>query len=546
MFRLNKTEEINLFDPIQSLSDYSVKKLNNSWAGYFRENIFPKINEEPFSVLYSDVASRPNTPVNIMISLLIIKEMTDLNDEELMESMMFDLRFQYALHTTSMIKQPISKNMLTNFRNSLLKHEIETEEDLLKIEIERLSKEISKCVKSDKTLKRMDSMMINSSCKKLSRINLIYKVNVNVIEKINEIEEGILKEEFKNYLDPNFKKEQVYSTTKETHQEVLKKLLEDSKKIYESYKGNEKIKNTEEFKLLERLINEQMDDSKNEPRESKQISPKSLQNPSDPDATYRFKYKSNVGYVANIEEEIKDGAVFITGYDVQQNVYSDQQFMQDYIEKKDNQEEETMLTDAAYYSEELADKAAKKNITIIPTQTMGIKKKDTIINKFEVDENKNEITKCPSGETPVETKYNEKNHKLYAKFDKKKCEGCPMHEMCQKEKIIKKNVSSVTFTKESYNKAKMEEKMNNEEYKKISNKRAGIEGTPSTLRRKYNVDNLPVRGKLRVKLAFGTKIMAMNIKKAYKYAKNEEKKLDIMTIPDFFHQLKIYYQSFAK
>ena len=546
MFRLNKTEEISLFDPIQNLSDYAIRTLNKSWAGFYRENIFPKINEEPFSVLYSDVGSRPNTPVNIMISLLIIKEMTGLNDEELMESMIFDLRFQYALHTTSMTKQPISKNMFTNFRNSLLKYEIDTGEDLLKKEIERLSKEISKCVKSDKTLKRMDSMMINSSCKKLSRINLIYKVNVNVIEKINEIEEEILKEEFKKYLDPNFKKEQVYTVTKETHQEVLKKLLEDSMKIYESYKENEKIKNTEEFELLERLINEQMDDNKNEPRESKQISPKSLQNPSDPDATYRFKYKNNVGYVANIEEEIKDDAVFITGYDVQQNVYSDQQFMQDYIDKKDDQEEETMLTDAAYYSEELAKKAKEKNITLIPTQTMGTKKKNTTVNKFEVDENKNEITKCPSGETPIETRYNEKNHKLYAKFDKNKCEGCPMREMCEKAKIIKKNVSSVSFTKESYNTAKMEEKMKSEEYRKISNKRAGVEGTPSALRRKYNVDNLPVRGKLRVKFAFGTKIMAMNVKKAYKYAKKIEKKLDIITIPNFLLQLGINFPSFAK
>lgn len=88
--------------------------------------------------------------------------------------------------------------------------------------------------------------------------------------------------------------------------------------------------------------------------------------------------------------------------------------------------------------------------------------------------------------------------------------------------------------------------MKSEEYRKISNKRAGVEGTPSALRRKYNVDNLPVRGKLRVKFAFGTKIMAMNVKKAYKYAKNKGIKLDIMTIPNFLFQKKLIFPSFAK
>ena len=36
--------------------------------------------------------------------------------------------------------------------------------------------------------------------------------------------------------------------------------------------------------------------------------------------------------------------------------------------------------------------------------------------------------------------------------------------------------------------------MGEKEYIKECNQRAGIEGIPSVLRRKYNVDNMPVRG----------------------------------------------------
>ena len=60
-----------------------------------------------------------------------------------------------------------------------------------------------------------------------------------------------------------------------------------------------------------------------------------------------------------------------------------------------------------------------------------------------------------------------------------------------------------------------------EEYQKLVNKRAGIEGIPSTFRRKYNIDNLPIRDKLCVKMWLGFKIMAYNSKKLLKGLKDK-------------------------
>lgn len=39
----------------------------SSWAIRFSDQISPSIKEERFSVLYSDIASRPNTPVNVIV-----------------------------------------------------------------------------------------------------------------------------------------------------------------------------------------------------------------------------------------------------------------------------------------------------------------------------------------------------------------------------------------------------------------------------------------------------------------------------------------------
>lgn len=105
-FVQNRIEEqqLSLFDPLSTLTEREKKFLDRSWAKYFAEFIFPKIDEIPYAVLYSDKDSRPNTPVNVQIGALLIKELTNLSDDELLESLMFDIRFQYALHTTSLLQ----------------------------------------------------------------------------------------------------------------------------------------------------------------------------------------------------------------------------------------------------------------------------------------------------------------------------------------------------------------------------------------------------------------------------------------------------------
>ncbi len=47
------------------------------WAKIFADELFPAIDEKRFSVLYSEQESRPNTPVNVIVGALIIKEMFD-------------------------------------------------------------------------------------------------------------------------------------------------------------------------------------------------------------------------------------------------------------------------------------------------------------------------------------------------------------------------------------------------------------------------------------------------------------------------------------
>lgn len=82
-FKINECQQMTLDDSFINLTSRERKALENSWAQIFADEIFPVIDEERFSVLYSDRASRPNAPVNVIIGALIIKELFDYSDDEI-------------------------------------------------------------------------------------------------------------------------------------------------------------------------------------------------------------------------------------------------------------------------------------------------------------------------------------------------------------------------------------------------------------------------------------------------------------------------------
>ncbi|MBN4062642.1 hypothetical protein JYU21_00480 [Alkaliphilus sp. AH-315-G20] len=72
----------------------------------------------------------------------------------------------------------------TNFRGRIYKYYEETGIDLIQEEIENLADIISKHLKIDGKKVRVDSLMVSSSCKNLSRIELVYTVNALFIKTL--------------------------------------------------------------------------------------------------------------------------------------------------------------------------------------------------------------------------------------------------------------------------------------------------------------------------------------------------------------------------
>ena len=78
--------------------------------------------------------------------------------------------------------------------------------------------------------------------------------------------------------------------------------------------------------------------------------------------------------------------------------------------------------------------------------------------------------------------------------------------------VFLKDKAKIEITDAALKKAEFcKNKEQNEYMEYYSNKRNGIEGIFSVLKRRYQIDHIPVRGLLRKKMWIGFKIGAMNI-----------------------------------
>ena len=514
-FVTNPAQQMTLDDSLFQLTDRERKALEKSWAKPFAEELFPRIDEELFRVLYCEDTGAPNTPANICIGASIIKELFDHSDDEIVEGLMLDVRLQYALHTTSFKEQPLSDKSLTRFRKRCYDYYNETGIDLIHLCIVSLAREIARVMEITGRTRRMDSMMIEANIKKLSRLELIYTCVANLVKRLSK-ESGVeLPDRLRHYAAPNDYNQVFYYAKSESYAEKCLALLHDADTLFalcgDGYAA------WEEYALLKRCMAEQTvvaDGTRRlATREDGTMHSSMLQNPSDPEATFRSKAgKEHRGYVANFEESVGENGSVITDYQFEQNTYSDSQFLKDSLERMEPQEETVILsTDGAYPTPENQRLAESKNVRIVSTNMAGRKARD-ICADFVLNTARTAILQCPAGIEAISCSGPYSNGQMRATFPAACCSNCPNKDKCPAK--IGKRVSSVVISASSINRAQTQRHMQGEEGKHFARLRNGVETIPSILRRIYHSDNLP-RGKTRGRLFFGFKIGALNFRKLF-------------------------------
>lgn len=495
-FAYNSCQQLSISDAGFYLTEREKNMLHHSWAEVFSKDIFPRIDERPFEKLYSRIDSRPNTPVNVIVGALILKELLNLSDDETLSSLLFDIRFQYALHTTSFEEQPMSDRTLGRFRERCHHYEEETGIDLLGDTLKGLSKELAALCTQDTHLKRMDSLMIAANIRKLSRLELLYAVTRKTVKGLSVVPDSL-----KHYLSADGHNQFLYHTRSEGQDTKLEIVLHDAETLLPIASADS---------MLCRVMNEQTiieNGTRRLRNKGEGMTSSNLQSPSDEEATFRFKSGENhIGYMANVIEHHG----IVEDYAYETNNYSDNRFLEDVLEKEPVHEEDTIpVSDGGYsgYGYAHEKKAKEKHVTLIHTNLTG-KATETIHADFQFDED--EVTACPNHIQPQMSVMDERSESWTLHMGEA-CLDCPYRDRCQPKKTSKGYVKTVS--RRMQYRAKQSRYRSTEEFRFYTRFRNGVEAIPSLLRRKYHVDKIPAHGKIRTKIFFGFKIMALNVKR---------------------------------
>ena len=335
-FRRNSCQQMSIFDSTFGLSEREQKALDRSWAKVFAEDVFPQIDEERFSVLYSEKASRPNTPVNVIVGALIIKELFGISDDEIVDNLMLDPRYQMALHTSSFEEQPLSDKSLSRFRMRCYNYEQIHGVDLYHDCVTGLAESSARMMGIDKRIRRMDSLMVEANIRKLSRMELIYTCISKLVSFLHKTGRDDLIGHMAHYYDPNDFNKVIYHCSDIDTEERFAVLLSDADILLEKCNGS--FEDVTEYQLFIRCMSEQtiVENGKRRLRTKADGGMGSgiLQNPSDPDATFREKAgKKHRGYAGNIEESVSKNGSIVTDYQFDTNNKSDSEFLKDHLDQ---------------------------------------------------------------------------------------------------------------------------------------------------------------------------------------------------------------------
>ena len=357
--KTDSNPQLDMFTaPVMQLGSRASKKYSDpqAWHNQFYSLVTTKIDEEIFKPLFPEgkKSGRPNASIRVLVGMSILKEGYGCSDEDLFEKCEFDLLTRKALGLELLTDVTPSIDTYYLFRRRICEYEQKNGVDLMQKCFEQVAGEQVRLLKISGKCVRMDSKLIGSNIACQSRYELIHTTLVKFL-KANDLSclSAELQEQAKSYLGEDSSKT-VYRSDADTLQNRLSQIGGFIMEVLAAYPGSVSF-----YALLKRLFDEQytMEDGKAVLRDKKTIKADSLQNPNDPDASYRDKHGQKVqGYVTNITETVEEGKPsIITSVQVETAVFADCHFLQDAVENSERVTGSTiedLYADGAYQSPE--------------------------------------------------------------------------------------------------------------------------------------------------------------------------------------------------
>jgi hypothetical protein len=528
MYKPNKKHlQPPLMSTVQALPDKHRQRLEQSWAGEFYRQFFCRLKEHPFAVLFADCPSRPNTPVNVLVALDILKAGFGWSDEELYDHFSFDVQVRYALGYHSLEAGDFELRTLYNFRRRLSQYHLERGVNLLEACFEDITDQqvIAFKVKTDQ--QRMDSTQIASNILDSSRLQLAAELLQRIHRLLSEVDRARYAERLGPYLHDTVNqyvyrlKGKAQVAAELTHiGQLLYALLPDLRSGYGQHPF---------LAVVERFLAEnfQVAQAGVEPVASSDLSSGCLQSLDDLEASYRQKgSKFYKGFVANLTETCHphNEVQLITKVQTAPNNVDDPALLiaalPNLVERTDLKQ---LFTDGGFGSPQADQVLRQEGVEQIQSaiRGTGLNPAKLHLSAYQLAQDAHgapiQLT-CPHGHTvPVQPR-SAAGISFAARFDPQACTQCPFHAAARCRIVWRKKRAQfqLDFTQEEVD-AAVRRRRCLENKRAGKNLRAAVEAAMRSLKHPFSAGKLPVRGLFRVSCLLIASAAMTNIRRISQY-----------------------------
>jgi len=524
MFRKNDQHlQMPLFSSINALPEKLQKRLADSWAGTFYQEFFVRIDETPFAVLYSDEASRPNIPINVLVGLETLKSGFGWSDEEMYDHFCYDVQVRYALGYRDLSEGHFELRTVYNFRQRVTEHMQSTGENLIEVAFEQVTDEQIAAFELKTHNLRMDSTLIASNIRKMSRLQLLVEVLQRVHRMLAEPDQQRYAEEFVPYLRGS-SGQYIYHIKGEESQAHLQRIGELMQQLLSELPDT--YANEPAYQVLKRVFKEHFVSQQSElqVKAGQELSADSLQSPDDWETTYRQKRgQGHHGYVSNAAETCHPDNPFqlIVKMQTEPNNTDDALMLAEALPKlKKRTDVEQMDTDGGYNSPAVDTVMRENEVVQIQTAIRGRKPAaekialDDFDWQTDADGHPQTVT-CPHGQQATVTSAR-KESRYRAAFEKLDCEHCPLLAQCPSQALKRKPEQVLRFSQADLDLALRRQRSAQARTCKL-NLRPAVEATIRAIKHPFANGKVPVRGLPRVRMVMLGSAAMNNVRQINRY-----------------------------
>jgi hypothetical protein len=513
-----------LFDPWHFLGEKRRKLMDASWAALFRAHILCELPVNKVAPFFSETFGRPTKELYTALGALLLQQVHDLTDEETVSQLAFNLQWHYALDIVEESDEAkyVCPKTLWSLRDLVIENHLD---ELL---FERSVEVLARVFHVDTSAQRIDSVHIKSNMRRLGRIGIfvksIHTFLINLKRHHQELFEALAQDLVERYLQD--KALSCFSLIKPSEaQKTLETVSGDLFHLVQRFADHAQVSSMYSYATMVQVLKEhcEIKEEQGAPAQitvkaSREIPSDSLQNPSDPDATYDghkgqgYQVQVMETYCTNADEQEREKTLnLITHVEVQRACESDAHALIPALASTVERglAPTQVLADSLYGSDENSEKAEAMGVEVI-SPTMGAEKDETLsLSEFSLSE-KGKIMACPQGHTPVKVKH--KKHRYTVAFDSSHCMHCPLREACPVKPGKKHHY--LRYEDKTMRIATRRAKEHTPEFKDKYRWRAGIEATMSEYDRTTGVKRVRVRGFPAVRYCAILKAIGVNLFRA--------------------------------